>query len=71
MKKRADVVLYEKGLVKSREKAKRVIMEGTVFVGTHRIDKPGEKIDEEIEITIKDNPISYVSRGGLKLEKAI
>jgi len=71
VKKRADVVLYEKGLVESREKAKRVIMEGTVFVGTHRIDKPGEKIDEEIEITIKDNPISYVSRGGLKLEKAI
>lgn len=71
MKKRADVILYEKGLVDSREKGKRVIMEGTVFVGTLRIDKPGEKLDENVDITIKENPNIYVSRGGLKLEKAI
>lgn len=71
MKKRADVVLYEKGLVESREKAKRVIMEGTVFIGNERVSKPGDKIDEEANIYIKDNPIKYVSRGGLKLEKAI
>jgi 23S rRNA (cytidine1920-2'-O)/16S rRNA (cytidine1409-2'-O)-methyltransferase len=70
-KKRADVVLFEKGLVESREKAKRVIMEGTVFVGTARIDKPGESIDETVEIWIKKNPIKFVSRGGVKLEKAI
>ena len=69
MKKRADVVLFEKGLVDSREKAKRTIMEGLVFIGTQRIDKPGEKIDENAEINIKVNPIKYVSRGGLKLEK--
>lgn len=71
MKKRADVILYEKGLVDSREKGKRVIMEGSVFVGSLRIDKPGEKLDEDVEITIKENPNIYVSRGGLKLEKAI
>ncbi len=71
MKKRADIVLFEKGLVDSREKAKRTIMEGLVFIGTQRIDKPGEKIDENSEIIIKVNPIKYVSRGGLKLEKAI
>lgn len=71
MKKRADVILFEKGLVESREKAKRVIMEGSVFVGNRRIDKPGEKLDEDVEIIIKENPITYVSRGGLKLEKAI
>lgn len=71
MKKRADVVLFEKGLVDSREKGKRVIMEGVVYIGTERIDKPGQKIDEEADIIIKKNPIKYVSRGGLKLEKSI
>jgi len=71
VKKRADVILFEKGLVESREKAKRVIMEGSVFVGNRRIDKPGEKLDEDVEITVKENPLTYVSRGGLKLEKAI
>jgi len=71
VKKRADVILVEKGLVDSREKAKRVIMEGLVFVGSKRIDKPGDKLDEDIEIIIKENPLTYVSRGGLKLEKAI
>ncbi|MGN9164134.1 TlyA family RNA methyltransferase [Tissierellaceae bacterium HCP3S3_D8] len=70
-KKRADILLYEKGLVDSREKGKRVIMEGLVFVGTMRIDKPGDKIDEDADIYIKDNPLIYVGRGGLKLEKAI
>ena len=71
MKKRADIILFEKGLVDSREKAKRIIMEGTVFIGNERVSKPGEKIDEEAQIYIKDNPIKFVSRGGLKLEKAI
>lgn len=70
-KKRADVLLYEKGLVSSREKGKRLIMTGSVFIGTKRVDKPGESIDENQEIYIKNNPLKYVSRGGLKLEKAI
>ncbi|WP_347176166.1 TlyA family RNA methyltransferase [Tissierella sp. Yu-01] len=71
VKKRADILLFEKGLVDSREKGKRLIMEGVVFIGTQRIDKPGDYINEEEELTIKSNPLIYVSRGGLKLEKAI
>lgn len=71
MKKRADVILFEKGLVDSREKGKRVIMEGSVFVGTERIHKPGQRLDENIDIIIKKDPNIYVSRGGLKLEKSI
>ena len=71
VKKRADILLYEKGLVDSREKARRVIMEGIVFIGDKRVDKPGDKIDDENEIIIKNNPNIYVSRGGLKLEKSI
>lgn len=71
MKKRADVVLFEKGLVESREKGKRIIMEGAAFIGSERIAKPGDKIDFHADIYIKGNPIKYVSRGGLKLEKAI
>ena len=70
-KKRADILLFEKGLVDSREKGKRVIMEGTVFIGTRRVDKPGDYIDEEEDITVKINPLIYVGRGGLKLEKAL
>ncbi len=70
-KKRADILLFEKGLVDSREKGKRVIMEGIVFIGTRRIDKPGDYIDEDEDIIVKSNPLIYVSRGGLKLEKAM
>lgn len=70
-KKRADVLLFEKGLAESREKARRIIMEGVVFIDNQRIDKPGEKLDIDSPITIKEDPIIYVSRGGFKLEKAI
>lgn len=70
-KKRADILLFEKGLVDSREKAKTLIMQGIVFVGDKRIDKPGEKVDVDSPIIVKENPIKYVSRGGLKLEKAL
>ncbi len=70
-RKRIDVLLVEKGFFSTREKAKRVIMEGVVFVGENRIDKPGEKIDIDSKIIVKKDPIPYVSRGGLKLEKAI
>ena len=70
-KKRADVLLFEKGLAESREKAKTLIMEGIVFIGDRRIDKPGEKVEVNVPITVKEDPIIYVSRGGLKLEKAI
>lgn len=70
-KKRADVLIFEQGLAPSREKAKRIIMEGRALIGTMRIEKPGEQIDEDETITIKESKIDYVSRGGLKLEKAI
>lgn len=70
-KKRADIILHEKGLVESREKGKRVIMEGSVYVGEKRVDKPGEYLDETVDIHIRSNPLPYVSRGGLKLEKAM
>ncbi|RBP46651.1 TlyA family RNA methyltransferase [Garciella nitratireducens] len=71
MKKRLDIILYEKGFFQSRERAKAAIMEGIVFVNGQRKDKPGEKIEENLKIEVKGNHIPYVSRGGLKLEKAL
>ena len=70
-KERLDTLLVEKGLVPSREKAKTIIMSGNVFVNNQREDKAGTKISIDSQIVIKENPIPYVSRGGLKLEKAI
>ena len=72
MKERLDVLLVKQGLAQSREKAKAIIMSGNVFVDGQREDKAGATFDEEkVEITIKGNTLKYVSRGGLKLEKAI
>ena len=72
MKERLDVLLVKQGLAESREKAKAIIMSGNVFVDGQREDKAGSTFDEEkVEITIKGNTLKYVSRGGLKLEKAI
>lgn len=70
-KQRADSVLFEKKLVNSLEKGKKLIMEGIVFIAEERVDKPGDMIDIDSPIRIKKDPIKYVSRGGLKLEKAI
>lgn len=70
-KERADVLCVNQGLFESREKAKRAIMAGIVFNDTVRIDKPGEKISDDAELRIKGKQLPYVSRGGLKLEKAI
>lgn len=70
-KERLDVLLVEKGMAESREKAKRLIMTGNVFVDGQREDKAGVKVNTTLEITIKENPLKYVSRGGLKLEKAM
>lgn len=70
-KERLDVLLVEKGYFDSREKARRNIMAGLVFVNGNRIDKAGEKIKVSSDINIKGDAIGYVSRGGLKLEKAI
>lgn len=71
MKERLDVLLVKRGLAESREKAKAIIMSGNVFVGSSREDKAGSTFDETVEITVKGNTLKYVSRGGLKLEKAI
>ena len=64
-------MLVNRGLAPSREKAKTMIMEGNVFVENQREDKAGVTFDTEAEITVKGNMLKYVSRGGLKLEKAM
>ena len=71
MKERLDVLLVKKGLAESREKAKAVIMSGNVFVNNEREDKAGSMFDEKAIIEVKGNTLKYVSRGGLKLEKAM
>ncbi|EMG27570.1 hemolysin A [Listeria fleischmannii 1991] len=70
-KERADVLLVEQGLFETREKAKRAIMAGIVFRTDTRIDKPGEKIPLDSALRVKGKTLPYVSRGGLKLEKAL
>ena len=71
MKVRLDVLLVSRGLAESREKAKAIIMEGKVFVKGQREDKAGSVFDEAAPIEIHGQKLRYVSRGGLKLEKAV
>lgn len=71
MKERLDVLLVNRGLAPSREKAKTMIMEGNVFVNHNREDKAGSTFPDDCEIEIHGNTLKYVSRGGLKLEKAM
>ena len=71
MKTRLDVLMVQRGLAESREKAKAVIMSGNVFVDGQREDKAGASFGEKAVIEVKGNPLKYVSRGGLKLEKAV
>lgn len=71
MKERLDVLLVNRGLAASREKAKAIIMSGIVFVDGQREDKAGSTFDDRIPIEIKGSTLKYVSRGGLKLEKAM
>jgi len=70
-KERVDILLVERGLCETREKAKRSIMAGLVFSNETRIDKAGEKIAIDAPLQVKGNTLKYVSRGGLKLEKAL
>ncbi|MFC0491380.1 16S/23S rRNA (cytidine-2'-O)-methyltransferase TlyA [Listeria grayi] len=70
-KERVDILLVEQGLAETREKAKRAIMAGIVYNGEERVDKPGEKIPVDSNLQIKGKQLPYVSRGGLKLEKAL
>lgn len=69
-KTRLDVLLYQKGLVSSREKARAVILAGKVRVNGQRIDKPGSTVEEQDRLEVEEPP-RYVSRGGFKLEKAL
>lgn len=71
MKERLDVLLVKRNLVESREKAKAIIMSGSVFVEGQREDKAGTTFSDEVHIEIKGHVMPYVSRGGLKLEKAV
>lgn len=72
MKERLDVLLVKQGLAESREKAKAVIMSGCVYVNDQKEDKAGSMFDEtKVQIEVRGNTLKYVSRGGLKLEKAM
>ncbi len=71
MKERLDVLLVKNGLAPSREKAKIMIMEGNVFVAGQREDKAGNTFPEDAVIEVRGSSLKYVSRGGLKLEKAL
>lgn len=71
-KERVDVLAFNQGLFDTREKAKRGVMAGLVYdINNLRMDKPGEKIAVETELHLKGEGLKYVSRGGLKLEKAL
>ncbi len=71
MKERLDVLLIKRNLAESREKAKAIIMAGSVFVDGQREDKAGSSFQEDVQIEVKGHTLPYVSRGGLKLEKAL
>ena len=71
MKIRLDQYLVQHGLIQSRERAKAMIMSGVVFVNEQKVDKAGEMIKEDAKVEVRGHDIGYVSRGGLKLEKAL
>ena len=70
MKKRLDLLVLERGLAESREKAKTLIMAGQVYVDQQKADKPGDLYPEDAQIEARGKALPFVSRGGLKLEKA-
>ena len=70
-KTRLDIAVFEGGYCESREKAKALIMAGVVYVNNQKADKPGMVVKPTDVLEVRDNPLKYVSRGGLKLEKAI
>ena len=71
MKQRLDVYLVENGLVSGRDLAKSLIMEGKVYVNNQKADKAGDQIGEKDKVEVRGETLKYVSRGGLKLEKAM
>ena len=68
---RLDQLVFDRNLTESRERAKTTIMSGVVYVNGQKADKPGMQVSPEVDIEIRDNVLPYVSRGGLKLEKAL
>ena len=70
-KERLDILLVEKGIITSRERVKACIMEGKVYVDGQKVDKAGEKVSLSANIEYRGETLKYVSRGGLKLEKAM
>lgn len=70
-KERIDVLIVKNGLATSREKAKAMVMAGIVFVGGQRVDKPGSELSQDALIELKGEILPFVSRGGLKLAKAL
>ena len=70
-KKRLDVTMVERGLAESRQKAQAVIMAGQVYVNGQKVDKAGAPVAEDAAIEVRGKTLAYVSRGGLKLEKAM
>ena len=70
MKVRADQLVHQRGLAESRARAQALILAGSVVAGDHRVEKPGQLLDSEVELRVKEQ-LKYVSRGGLKLEKAL
>ncbi len=71
MKERIDKLLMDRGMARSRQQAHALVLAGQVLANEQRIDKPGMKIDPEAVLRLKDPPLAYVSRAGLKLEKAL
>ena len=70
-KKRLDVLVTERGLAESRQKAQALIMAGEVFSGDRKLDKAGMSVEDTIPLEVRGNTLRYVGRGGLKLEKAM
>ena len=70
-KDRVDKIMVDKGIVKSRERAKALIMAGNVFIDGRKVSKAGDFVDAAAEVTLKEQDIPYVSRGGVKLEAAL
>ncbi|MBM3801174.1 MAG: TlyA family RNA methyltransferase [Acidimicrobiia bacterium] len=71
MKERIDKLLLDRGLARSRQQAQALVLGGEVLASARRIDKPGTRVESTAEIRLKSAPLPYVSRGGLKLEKAL
>ena len=71
MKERLDVLLVKRNLAESREKAKAIIMSGIVYVDGQKEDKAGTMFEDTVSVEVRGHTLAYVSRGGLKLEKAM